>query len=94
MPHIPFNVTTGILYNMHDLMFDKYLECAKETDPHESSFTSLMQLMNFELSFWNLMLKFALLISLVPGDISHSSEMYTCFSSNCKSLVSSTHACH
>ena len=33
------------------VMLVKYLECAKETDPHESSFTSLMQLINFNLSF-------------------------------------------
>ena len=93
-PPIPFNVTTGILYSLHDLMFVKYLECAKETEPQESSFTSLMQLTNLDLSFWNLILKFALLISLFPGDINHSSEIYNCLSSDCGSLVSSTHTCH
>jgi hypothetical protein len=83
LPPIPFSVTTGMLYSMHGLTFIKYLECAKETDPQESSFTSLIQLIKFDLSFWNLMLKFALLISLVPGDINHSSETYSCLSSIC-----------
>ncbi len=51
LPPMPFSETIGMLYYLHDLIEDKYFECAKETDPQESSFTSLTVLINLWLSF-------------------------------------------
>ena len=66
-PPIPFKVTIGILYCEHGLMWSRYLECAKETEPQESNLTSLIVLTILSCSFLCLILKCALLISVEPG---------------------------
>jgi hypothetical protein len=38
---MPFNVTTGMLYSLHDLMFVKYLEC-QHRDFHTSECLDVM----------------------------------------------------
>ena len=68
-PPIPFSVTIGMLYCEQGLIDGKYLECAKETEPQESNLISLIVLTILKLSFLCLILKFALLISVEPGDM-------------------------
>ncbi len=51
LPPMPLSETIGMLYCSHVFMEDKYLECAKETEPQESNLTSFTVLTNLRSSF-------------------------------------------
>jgi hypothetical protein len=94
LPPIPLSETIGMLYCLHGFIDDKYLECAKETEPHESNLTSFTVLTNLRCSSKCLIRKFALLISVEPGDIIRSSERKISQASLVAHPFPSTGSCH